>query len=191
MVKFFLAVVLTAFLATNVNGVNYTVQVGVDDTLAFSPDRFDANVGDSVVFYWVSQKAKHSVIEADREATCMKSNKPLAFKSETYTGYMEAPPKAVWQLDTVGPLYYYCDVGTHCSEASMYGVIKVLEVGETPQVPGYTKLPAPKPTTTAGAKTGKKTKAAAADEPSSANVDKQVSFAVMCSALIPLAVNLI
>ncbi|CAG8440242.1 6317_t:CDS:2 [Funneliformis caledonium] len=191
MVKFsFLAVVLTAFLASNVNGENYTVQVGVDDTLAFAPDRFDANVGDNIVFHWVSAKAKHTVIEADREATCMKSNKPLAFASVAYTGNPEAPPKAVWKLDTAGPLYYFCNIGTHCSEANMYAMINVLEVGQTPQVPGFTKLPEPKSTSTS-ASPSKKTKAAAADEPSSANDGKRVSFAVVCGALISLAVNLI
>ncbi|CAG8440254.1 6318_t:CDS:2 [Funneliformis caledonium] len=141
MVKFTFLSVALVYLATSVNGVTYTVEVGKGGANVYSPDNFDANVGDTVVFRFVD--GTHDVIQSDEANSCAKSAKPDAFTTEVMTGSQNASPEAPWSLDTVGPRYYFCNFATHCSVGKMYGTINVLEEGKTPKVPGVIQPDSP------------------------------------------------
>ncbi|RIA90065.1 Cupredoxin, partial [Glomus cerebriforme] len=80
-ISFALAIfLLLAGLVTISHTADVTVNVGnAAGANVFEPATVMANVGDNVVFNWVS--GTHSVIESDAKAACIKSAKPDAFAS--------------------------------------------------------------------------------------------------------------
>ncbi|CAI2170263.1 20245_t:CDS:2 [Funneliformis geosporum] len=127
MVKFSFLSIALVYLATTVNGLTYSVEVGAGGVDAYTPNNFDANVGDTV----------------NEENSCIKSAKAGAFYTELMTGSASAPPEATWSLDTAGPKYYFCSFATHCSVGKMYATINVLEEGKTPKNPGVKQPDSP------------------------------------------------
>ncbi len=111
--------------------------------------------------------------------------------SQTLIGSVEDSPKFVLHLQKVGPIYYYCGVAKHCEEASMYGSINVLKIGEEPKMAGMTTSPSPPPPTPTGSTETPKSKngskdSSKANTPSTASIDKRVSVAVVGGALLSL-----
>jgi plastocyanin len=191
MMKSFLLIV--ALFATIVSSADWSVKVGSPEgTNAFEPKAFDANVGDNVIFTWVS--GKHNVMQADTEETaktCTKSAKEGVAASETYDTATAPNANYTWELKEAGELFYICTVLTHCTADGMMGSINVLEEGKTPKVTG---VPAEKPestsTSSAPASTDASSSASAASPTSStkssANIEKPLSIAVVGGIMLSL-----
>ncbi|RIA80739.1 hypothetical protein C1645_866233 [Glomus cerebriforme] len=89
----------------------------------FIPQIVMAAPGDNIVFTW--QSGKHSVIESDAKAACIKSIKPDAFTSD---GAFVAPNIFTIPAKTVGKTWFYCGVPGHCA-SGMYGTLIITGAG--------------------------------------------------------------
>ncbi|RIA80738.1 Cupredoxin [Glomus cerebriforme] len=113
---------LLAGLVTISHTADVTVNVGnVIGANVFEPATVMANVGDNVIFNWVS--GIHSVIESDAEAACVKSAKPDAFASG---GAFAAPKQFTVPAKAAGKTWFYCGVPGHCA-GGMYGTLIIAD----------------------------------------------------------------
>jgi len=186
---------IVALFTAIVSSAEWGVKVGSPKgTNAFEPAKFDANVGDTVTFMWVS--GKHNVMQADTEATaktCTKSAKEGAAASETYDTATTPNSTFQWELKEAGELFYICTVLDHCTADGMMGSINVLAEGEKPKesgVPVESTDTAATPSKTDEPSTGPSGTSSAASSSgstkSSANIEKPLSVAVVGGVMLSL-----
>src|ERR1051325_4839061 len=68
-------------------------------------------------------------MESATERSCVKSTKNTAFSTKMQIGDANKPKNISWIPKISGEKYYFCGVGTHCTDSKMYGMIKVLGPG--------------------------------------------------------------
>ncbi|GES99194.1 hypothetical protein RCL_jg9307.t1 [Rhizophagus clarus] len=103
-----------------VHAIDINVNVGgPNGEIIFDPQTVSANVGDNIIFTWIS--GKHSVIESDAAGSCTKSIKPNAFSSD---GAFVPPNVLTLPVINIGKTWFYCDYANHCANG-MYGTLIV------------------------------------------------------------------
>ncbi|GBB95641.1 hypothetical protein RclHR1_25850001 [Rhizophagus clarus] len=114
-VYLFLLGVIAYVHAANIN----VVVGGPNGENIFNPQTVSANIGDNIIFTWIS--GKHSIIESDAAGSCAKSIKSDAFSSsDAFT----APKVLNLSVNNVGKTWFYCGVPGHCANG-MYGTLIV------------------------------------------------------------------
>ncbi|KAI0806452.1 Cupredoxin [Xylaria sp. FL0064] len=102
-------------------GATHTVQVGGSAGLAYSPSEIQANVGDMVIFTFMSQN--HTVTQSSFATPC----DPLAggmdsnFQPNKDNSVVPAPQVAM-QVMTTDPIWFYCKQTGHCGKGMVFSI---------------------------------------------------------------------
>lgn len=99
----------------------HTVTVGGEAGLVFTPPEIKANVGDMVVFTFMSQM--HTATQSSFNTPC----DPLEGGMDTGTqpnpnNTVVPAPQVAMQVMTTEPLWFYCKTGNHCGMGMVFSI---------------------------------------------------------------------
>jgi plastocyanin len=107
-------------LIATVHAATFTVTVGPNESLTFSPARTTVNVGDTVNFVFAPSSHQHSVVQG---TSCTAA--PAAAFNIRATGS--------YTFTKAGEFPYFCDIGNHCQQG-MVGTV-VVNAASSPSSP--------------------------------------------------------
>ncbi|KAI1659224.1 Cupredoxin [Daldinia decipiens] len=109
--------------ATAVAGAmaTHTVQVGGSAGLVFVPDQVQANVGDMVIFEFMSMN--HTATQSTFAEPCkaMEGGMDSGFQANP-NNTVSPPPKVAMQVMTTEPLWFYCKQKGHCGKGMTFSI---------------------------------------------------------------------
>ncbi|RYO81199.1 hypothetical protein DL763_008645 [Monosporascus cannonballus] len=99
----------------------HTVTVGGEAGLVFTPPEIKANVGDMVIFTFMSQM--HTATQSSFNTPC----DPLEGGMDTGTqpnpnNTVVPAPQVAMQVMTTEPLWFYCKTGNHCGAGMVFSI---------------------------------------------------------------------
>jgi len=121
----FSAVAAALVLAVTVSAQqNFTVIVGGNDTVTYSPSSVNASVGDTIAFQF--QTKNHTVTQSTFAAPCQNMTTPTAGID---SGFMAVAANASlfpeWSFTITNastPLWFYCRQTGHCQQGMVFAV---------------------------------------------------------------------
>ncbi|KAI1646463.1 Cupredoxin [Daldinia loculata] len=99
----------------------HTVQVGGSAGLVFVPDQVKANVGDMVIFEFMSMN--HTATQSTFAEPCkaMEGGMDSGFQANP-NNTVSPPPKVAMQVMTTDPLWFYCKQKGHCGKGMTFSI---------------------------------------------------------------------
>ncbi|KAI8960504.1 Cupredoxin [Daldinia sp. FL1419] len=99
----------------------HTVQVGGEAGLVFVPDQVKANVGDMVIFEFMSMN--HTATQSTFAEPCkaMEGGMDSGFQANP-NNTVSPPPKVAMQVMTTDPLWFYCKQKGHCGKGMTFSI---------------------------------------------------------------------
>ncbi|KAI0852106.1 Cupredoxin [Daldinia vernicosa] len=99
----------------------HTVQVGGSAGLVFVPDQVKANVGDMVIFEFMSNN--HTATQSTFAEPCkaMEGGMDSGFQPNP-NNTVSPPPKVAMQVMTTDPLWFYCKQQGHCGKGMTFSI---------------------------------------------------------------------
>ncbi|KAI2634205.1 Cupredoxin [Hypomontagnella submonticulosa] len=99
----------------------HTVTVGGAGGLVFTPDQLSANVGDMVIFEFMSQN--HTATQSTFAEPCkiMEGGMDSGFQANP-NNTVSPPPKVAMQVMTTEPLWFYCRQKGHCGKGMTFSI---------------------------------------------------------------------
>ncbi|KAI5862355.1 Cupredoxin [Durotheca rogersii] len=99
----------------------HKVQVGGPGGLIFVPDQVKANVGDMVVFEFLSQNHTATQSTFAEPCTPMEGGMDSGFQPNVNNTIVPAPQVAM-QVMTTEPLWFFCKQGPHCGRGMTFSI---------------------------------------------------------------------
>ncbi|KAI1210433.1 Cupredoxin [Annulohypoxylon truncatum] len=99
----------------------HTVTVGGAAGLVYTPDSITANVGDMVIFEFMS--ANHTATQSTFATPCklMEGGMDSGFQPNA-NNTVNPPPKVAMQVMTTDPLWFYCKQTGHCGKGMTFSI---------------------------------------------------------------------
>ncbi|KAI1460864.1 Cupredoxin [Annulohypoxylon moriforme] len=99
----------------------HTVTVGGAAGLVYTPDSITANVGDMVIFEFMS--ANHTATQSTFATPCkiMEGGMDSGFQPNA-NNTVNPPPKVAMQVMTTDPLWFYCRQSGHCGKGMTFSI---------------------------------------------------------------------
>lgn len=99
----------------------HTVTVGGSAGLVFVPDQISANVGDMVIFTFMS--ANHTATQSTFAEPCkiMEGGMDSGFRPNP-NNTVNPPPQVAMQVMTTEPLWFYCRQKGHCGKGMTFSI---------------------------------------------------------------------
>ncbi|KAI0882504.1 Cupredoxin [Annulohypoxylon maeteangense] len=99
----------------------HTVIVGGSAGLVYTPDQITANVGDMVIFEFMS--ANHTATQSTFATPCkiMEGGMDSGFQANA-NNTVNPPPKVAMQVMTTEPLWFYCRQSGHCGKGMTFSI---------------------------------------------------------------------
>ncbi|KAI0142396.1 Cupredoxin [Hypoxylon sp. NC0597] len=99
----------------------HTVTVGGSAGLVFTPDQIAANVGDMVIFTFMS--ANHTATQSTFAEPCkiMEGGMDSGFRPNP-NNTVNPPPQVAMQVMTTDPLWFYCRQKGHCGKGMTFSI---------------------------------------------------------------------
>ncbi|KAI0900822.1 Cupredoxin [Annulohypoxylon nitens] len=99
----------------------HTVTVGGAAGLVYTPDSIQANVGDMVIFEFMS--ANHTATQSTFATPCklMEGGMDSGFQPNA-NNTVDPPPKVAMQVMTTDPLWFYCRQSGHCGKGMTFSI---------------------------------------------------------------------
>ncbi|KAJ8080295.1 hypothetical protein AAF712_015305 [Marasmius tenuissimus] len=120
----FFALAAALASASSVAAETFTVIVGGNSSLTYSPTSVNAKVGDTIQFQFVSKN--HTVTQSTFAKPCERMSTPT---QGIDSGYLPVPANAtefpVWSFslnNDSAPLWFYCAQEPHCSKGMVFAV---------------------------------------------------------------------
>lgn len=165
----------------------HSVVVGGAAGLVFSPPEVKANVGDMVIFTFMSQN--HTVTQSPFDTPCkrLEGGMDTGFQANP-NNTISPPPQVAMQVMVATPLWFYCRAGPHCGKGM---VMSINPTAEKTQAMFQSLAIAQNGTGAGGAITGNPGQGAPAPNPAAGAGGAASSGAASSSAVLetPTAVN--
>ncbi|KAI1418126.1 Cupredoxin [Hypoxylon sp. FL1857] len=99
----------------------HTVTVGGAAGLVFTPDQISANVGDMVIFTFMSMN--HTATQSTFAEPCkiMEGGMDSGFRPNP-NNTVNPPPQVAMQVMTTDPLWFYCRQSGHCGKGMTFSI---------------------------------------------------------------------
>jgi plastocyanin len=102
-------------------GATHHVTVGGEAGLVFTPPEIAANLGDMVIFTFMSQM--HTATQSGFDTPC----DPLSGGMDSQTqpnpnNSVIPPPQVAMEVMTQEPLWFYCKTGNHCGQGMVFSI---------------------------------------------------------------------
>ncbi|ESK95240.1 serine-threonine rich [Moniliophthora roreri MCA 2997] len=115
---------IVAALVSVAAAETFTVVVGGNQSLTYSPESVNAKVGDTIQFQFVAKN--HTVTQSTFAKPCERMSTPT---QGVDSGFLPVPQNAtefpVWSFtlnDASAPLWFYCAQQPHCSRGMVFSV---------------------------------------------------------------------
>jgi len=111
----------TVIGSATISAATHAVTVGGSAGLVYTPDTIEANVGDMVVFTFLSQN--HTVTQSAFTTPCDKlaTGTDSGFMPNTNGSIVPAPQMAM-QVTVATPLWFYCRQKGHCGKGMTFSI---------------------------------------------------------------------